>query len=240
MSTTADSGGPGCSVSSRSTRPGPRGAGSTRGWCARQRARFHPGGVDHVRDVALRMKPTPSEATAKRCCTRSPVVQAGNAGPAAAKRRETRRHAASPKRVPGRPFAARLCDQTADGPGLHLVSLERIRQQATWRRGRDSNPRWAFDPYSLSRGAPSAARPPLRLGRSGAPSRIRTCNPRLRRPVPYPVWPSERLRARILASIGVAVNRLSPRRCCPDKGRMAMPTGPETVDSQPQSTPTGV
>jgi hypothetical protein len=31
-----------------------------------------------------------------------------------------------------------------------------------WRRGRDSNPRWAFDPYSLSRGAPSASRPPLR------------------------------------------------------------------------------
>ena len=35
-----------------------------------------------------------------------------------------------------------------------------------WRRGRDSNPRWAFDPYSLSRGAPSAARPPLRKLRS--------------------------------------------------------------------------
>ena len=31
-----------------------------------------------------------------------------------------------------------------------------------WRRGRDSNPRWAVNPYSLSRGAPSAARPPLR------------------------------------------------------------------------------
>jgi hypothetical protein len=31
-----------------------------------------------------------------------------------------------------------------------------------WRRGRDSNPRWAFNPYSLSRGAPSATRPPLR------------------------------------------------------------------------------
>ena len=29
------------------------------------------------------------------------------------------------------------------------------------RRGRDSNPRWAFGPYSLSRGAPSTARPPL-------------------------------------------------------------------------------
>jgi hypothetical protein len=31
-----------------------------------------------------------------------------------------------------------------------------------WRRERDSNPRWAFNPYSLSRGAPSATRPPLR------------------------------------------------------------------------------
>ena len=30
-----------------------------------------------------------------------------------------------------------------------------------WRRGRDSNPRWV-SPYSLSRGAPSATRPPLR------------------------------------------------------------------------------
>ncbi len=31
-----------------------------------------------------------------------------------------------------------------------------------WRRERDSNPRWAFDPYTLSRGAPSTTRPPLR------------------------------------------------------------------------------
>ena len=30
-----------------------------------------------------------------------------------------------------------------------------------WRRERDSNPRWAFNPYSLSRGAPSATRPSL-------------------------------------------------------------------------------
>ena len=30
-----------------------------------------------------------------------------------------------------------------------------------WRREWDSNPRWAFDPYSLSRGAPSTARPSL-------------------------------------------------------------------------------
>jgi hypothetical protein len=37
---------------------------------------------------------------------------------------------------------------------------------AVWRRGRDSNPRWAFDPYALSRGAPSTTRPPLRFGDS--------------------------------------------------------------------------
>ncbi len=33
-----------------------------------------------------------------------------------------------------------------------------------WRRERDSNPRRAFDPYTLSRGAPSTTRPSLRLG----------------------------------------------------------------------------
>ncbi|CAN5232014.1 recombinase family protein [soil metagenome] len=32
-----------------------------------------------------------------------------------------------------------------------------------WRSGRDSNPGWAFDPYSLSRRAPSTTRPPLRM-----------------------------------------------------------------------------
>ena len=31
-----------------------------------------------------------------------------------------------------------------------------------WRSGRDSNPRYAFDVYSLSRRAPSTTRPPLR------------------------------------------------------------------------------
>src|SRR5690606_14938204 len=31
-----------------------------------------------------------------------------------------------------------------------------------WRRERDSNPRWAFGPYTLSRGAPSTTRPSLR------------------------------------------------------------------------------
>ncbi len=33
----------------------------------------------------------------------------------------------------------------------------------SWRSGRDSNPRYAFDVYSLSRRAPSTTRPPLRI-----------------------------------------------------------------------------
>jgi hypothetical protein len=36
-----------------------------------------------------------------------------------------------------------------------------------WRRERDSNPRWAFGPYSLSRGAPSATRPSLHIVKLG-------------------------------------------------------------------------
>ena len=35
-----------------------------------------------------------------------------------------------------------------------------------WRRGRDSNPRRAFNPYSLSRGALSTTQPPLRALRT--------------------------------------------------------------------------
>jgi hypothetical protein len=42
--------------------------------------------------------------------------------------------------------------------GLYDVS----RKALFWRRERDSNPRRAFDPYTLSRGAPSTARPSLR------------------------------------------------------------------------------
>jgi hypothetical protein len=37
-----------------------------------------------------------------------------------------------------------------------------------WRRERDSNPRRAFDPYTLSRGAPSTTRPSLRAAQSYA------------------------------------------------------------------------
>ena len=42
-----------------------------------------------------------------------------------------------------------------------------VLQQNSWRRERDSNPRRAFDPYTLSRGAPSTTRPSLRCLESG-------------------------------------------------------------------------
>ena len=42
------------------------------------------------------------------------------------------------------------------------VQLCTCQNDLCWRMGRDSNPRWAFDPYSLSRRVPSTARPPIR------------------------------------------------------------------------------
>ncbi len=43
--------------------------------------------------------------------------------------------------------------------------IEKISKQINgrWRSGRDSNPRYAFGVYSLSRRAPSTTRPPLRM-----------------------------------------------------------------------------
>src|SRR5438309_11740625 len=40
-----------------------------------------------------------------------------------------------------------------------------------WRSGRDSNPRYGFAVYSLSRRAPSTTRPPLRIFAGRGPSR---------------------------------------------------------------------
>ena len=59
---------------------------------------------------------------------------------------------ASESLAPARPYMGDRRAGLATVPGLK------------WRRGRDSNPRYAFDVYSLSRGAPSTTRPPLRSG----------------------------------------------------------------------------
>ena len=52
------------------------------------------------------------------------------------------------------PFAGRR-----NTPFREMVKSPEMR----WRSGRDSNPRYAFDVYSLSRRAPSTTRPPLRM-----------------------------------------------------------------------------
>ena len=69
------------------------------------------------------------------------------------------RHREAPEVAPAQPdlWQTLVARRRAFGKSLADQGLARI----LWRRGRDSNPRWAFGPYSLSRGAPSAARPPL-------------------------------------------------------------------------------
>ncbi len=69
---------------------------------------------------------------------------------------------------------SRHCWRTGP-PRLQTVDCGGRMTSRTWRRGRDSNPRWAFDPYALSRGAPSTTRPPLQ--RIHARSRTRRMIP---------------------------------------------------------------
>ncbi len=55
----------------------------------------------------------------------------------------------------------RLTRETIATEAIRGALVWRTREER-WRRGWDSNPREAFDLYSLSRGAPSTTRPPLR------------------------------------------------------------------------------
>src|ERR1700722_927235 len=54
--------------------------------------------------------------------------------------------------------------------GISYLYRDRLRwrEKGNWRRERDSNPRRAFDPYTLSRGAPSTTRPSLLAAQSYA------------------------------------------------------------------------
>jgi hypothetical protein len=52
------------------------------------------------------------------------------------------------------------------GTKYKIICINDYYQELTeykWRRGRDSNPRRAFNPYSLSRGALSTTQPPLQV-----------------------------------------------------------------------------
>ena len=64
-----------------------------------------------------------------------------------------------------------------------------------WRRGRDSNPRWAYDPRPLSKRIPSAARSPLQAITSEPNDESRTCMPSPIRPAQHPLTTPERSQA---------------------------------------------
>jgi hypothetical protein len=61
------------------------------------------------------------------------------------------------------------------------INLQTKLFKQNWRRERDSNPRWAFDPYTLSRGAPSTTRPSLRRYLPTSAQRCRSANIEYRR-----------------------------------------------------------
>src|ERR1700704_3928005 len=70
-----------------------------------------------------------------------------------------------------RSFAGRRDIGDDDGRRKNKCSMG---LRKNWRRERDSNPRRAYDPYTLSRGAPSTTRPSLRaLGNAGVSARRR-------------------------------------------------------------------
>src|SRR5206468_584016 len=71
------------------------------------------------------------------------------------------------------PKAPEFGSRLAVGKSRNRVGVCSNRRK-TWRRERDSNPRRAFDPYTLSRGAPSTTRPSLRLGGKAYTSHILT------------------------------------------------------------------
>src|ERR1700722_3781467 len=69
-------------------------------------------------------------------------------------------------RARGANITTSLRDRHSGGSRVVVLNENDKNLPIVWRRGRDSNPRWAFDPYALSRGAPSTTRPPLRLGQA--------------------------------------------------------------------------
>lgn len=101
--------------------------------------------------------------------------------------------------------------------------LKIARAGTAWRSGRDSNPRYAFDVYSLSRRAPSTTRPPLRMPGRGRPSHS-DCRPQAiadvlrQRPTQSATSPATWLAAALSAmpaavgSIAVTGTRASKRR----------------------------
>lgn len=68
--------------------------------------------------------------------------------------------------LPRRPYFFRTACTACAAPSAPFDSAQKktpFREFKKWRIGRDSNSREALDPYTLSRRAPSTARPPIRV-----------------------------------------------------------------------------
>jgi hypothetical protein len=107
------------------------------------------------------LKPRGGEGGIVRGCAAHPSLPLGTA-------------VAKALRRPAPPLPRRLVEPWGSNPALAHTYKSEEEGRGTllfafiyWRRGRDSNPRRAFDPYALSRGAPSTTRPPLRLDQCG-------------------------------------------------------------------------
>jgi hypothetical protein len=86
----------------------------------------------------------------------------------------------TPRFARGRTSCVQICSANLSNPACFIFEGSNPRSRTAnwqrpatsrtrgkfWRRERDSNPRRAFDPYTLSRGAPSTTRPSLRGAQS--------------------------------------------------------------------------
>ncbi len=78
-------------------------------------------------------------------------------------RRECREKRRTVLRSQRSPTTDRAAKWRGTAPLSRECSAGKKVSQTGWRSGRDSNPRYAFGVYSLSRRAPSTTRPPLRI-----------------------------------------------------------------------------
>ena len=80
----------------------------------------------------------------------------------------------SPEGIRLRGSGGDVADLTHSLDEAHEIAAPGVRSSIRkWRSGRDSNPRYGFAVYSLSRRAPSTTRPPLRISLEGRASKGR-------------------------------------------------------------------
>ena len=131
-----------------------------------QRARL----VDAAARSAARLRRGRSARTGPRCPARASVSSSANSSTSSTTSPRLSRERRGQRVERG---ARDRLDLGGGGRRSEAAHRRRIGVSDTarqgWRSGRDSNPRYGFAVYSLSRRAPSTTRPPLRYRWKGAP-----------------------------------------------------------------------